>query len=488
MNLKNFKLEQLIQEDSFQRFSTGYYDSYPDEVNLISIKNPASILTTTRHLIADHLYNVLNVFEDIGELHIALRKPDGIPLSEYLSTTHSYDQRIYLGFSLLKALCKYDTFSNAIKYQLLSDDQLLVNNEVICFKELVDYTTIAHHSFKDVILRIGTLLTRIVQPELEVHSRFLDSLIYGSHHYYTLSELLKDYKDIFIYEKYESTSVSSYSAKPKESRISSPSKSESNQPIETTLIEAIEKTGVKLDELDEELRIALAISSSNQKEVEAKPSLPNFASAQNTIEESELLKAELSKLLFEETPQKSNFSRSSIDFSDNTLTAIEDLDSTFAQVKKASSNSFVAKAPIEYEEDDPNDALIEDLFTDDEDLNYSRKNYMVPILSISAIAIIIFIVFKIFFASPSEFKASYKIEVLENERVAFINTTPKLKSSEEIEWTVYYENQLIQTYNSENFYPIFDTAGKYTIALRIMDKDGNWSSEYKKDYIHSAKP
>ncbi|MDN5298398.1 MAG: hypothetical protein PWP51_951, partial [Clostridiales bacterium] len=89
---------------------------------------------------------------------------------------------------------------------------------------------------------------------------------------------------------------------------------------------------------------------------------------------------------------------------------------------------------------------------------------------------------KSFFFKPEIFEASYRIETLSDDRVAFINTSACSKPIESCEWSVYYDDQLIQSFITDNLYPIFDTVGEYTISLRIMDADGNWSNTYSEVY------
>ena len=499
MNLSNFKVEKLIQEDSFQRLSTGYLNDEPAEINLISIKNPASILTTTRLLIADHLYNVIHVFEDQNELHIVLRQPQGIPLETYLEASETaYDCRIYLGLSLLKSLNKYDTFSNAIKYQLLQDNQLLIHDGVICFKELVDYTTVTHHSFKDVIFRIARLLERLVSPETEIHRQFIDNLLIGNHHYYTISDLLQDYKDIFIYEKPEILTkvASEYHLVLTQNDLGSSLSKSSETNMRTQPAPDLEPNR-ELDhepELDLETLAQKDLSSTETAtsadvadiETESTP-FDVLSSKEDPFAESELLRSELSKLLFTEEITLTSDTR--------TLPPMEDIDAmdaTFAEIRRAHKNASpsehtksTSKLPAWDDEQiiTESDTLLEDLFTED-DLEPSRwRRIVLPFASIIILVLIIFFANKFLFSKDTELKASYKIDNLSDNRVAFVNTSSNLKNIELCEWTVYYDNQLIETYESENFYPIFDTEGKYKVVLRIKDKEGNWSKEYKQDYV-----
>ncbi|GAU77185.1 hypothetical protein [Fusibacter sp. 3D3] len=475
MNLSNFRVEKLIQEDSFQRFSTGYLDDESAEINLISIKNPASILTTTRLLIADHLYNVIHVFEDQNELHIVLKQPPGIPLESYLSEPEAlYDHRIYLGLSLLKSLNKYDTFSNSIKYQLLQDNQLLIHDGVICFRELIDYTTITHHSFKDVIFRSARLLERLVKPETEIHQQFIDNLLIGNHHYYSISDLLQDYKNLFIYEKSETLTKIAY---------------------EYHLVLSQNDQGRSLSKSSEttyEIPEIQTVSDLNsditppKASVDVSTPFDVLSAKEDPFAESELLRSELSKLLFAEEIILTTDTR--------TLHPMDDMDATFAEIRRAHKSTSpqeslkqTSKLPV-WDDEQTNiesDTLLENIFTEDDLEPRNWKKLILPIAVALALLLMLFFANKLFFSSNADLKASYKIDVLKDNRVAFVNTSSNLKNMDLCEWTVYYDNQLIETYESENFYPVFDTEGKYDVVLRVMDKEGNWSKAYKEEYVYS---
>lgn len=497
MNLSNFKVEKLIQEDSFQRFSTGYLDNESAEINLISIKNPASILTTTRLLIADHLYNVINVFEDQNELHIVLKQPLGIPLETYLADPEvSYDHRIYLGLSLLKALNKYDTFSNAIKYQLLQDNQLLIHDGVICFRELIDYTTVTHHSFKDVIFRSARLLERLVNPETEIHQQFIDNLLIGNHHYYTISDLLQDYKDIFIYEKPEILTKIAYeyhlvlTQNDHGSSLSKHAETVTHTQSVPDLDLNIESPESLVDESMSSIETLENVEAVKSVEVDDTKIEPTpfdvLSSKEDPFAESELLRSELSKLLFAEEIKLTTDTR--------TLPPMDDMDATFAEIRRAHKNALPTETlkhtttlPAWDDEQlmTESDTLLEDLFTED-DLEPSQwKKFILPFATVLVLILILFFASKFFFNKDTDLKASYEINTLDDNRVAFVNTSSNLKNLNLCEWTVYYDNQLIETYESENFYPIFDTEGKYKVVLRVMDKAGNWSKEYKQDYVYA---
>jgi hypothetical protein len=139
--------------------------------------------------------------------------------------------------------------------------------------------------------------------------------------------------------------------------------------------------------------------------------------------------------------------------------------------------------------EDPFDQSAEPLLSESPQIPHSKlkarfqwQTILFPIaITLVFIAVVAFGVKSLLF-KPDIFEASYRIETLSDDRVAFINTSACSKPIESCEWSVYYHDQLIQSFITDNLYPIFDTAGEYTISLRIMDADGNWSDAYSEVY------
>ncbi|MBN2260372.1 MAG: hypothetical protein JW702_07490 [Clostridiales bacterium] len=83
--------------------------------------------------------------------------------------------------------------------------------------------------------------------------------------------------------------------------------------------------------------------------------------------------------------------------------------------------------------------------------------------------------------------ASFEKEKMENQW-KFINmskTFSKNNKIEEVEWTVYSDNELIDTFNTYNLNLSFTTEGIYRISLRVMDSFGNWSDAYTEEIYHT---
>jgi len=107
------------------------------------------------------------------------------------------------------------------------------------------------------------------------------------------------------------------------------------------------------------------------------------------------------------------------------------------------------------------------------------KYYIFPIIATLTVLMLIVLGSKILFFKSDILEASYQIEALADDRVAFINTSTSSTRIDVSEWTIYYDNRLIQQFVTDNLYPIFETEGEYTVELRIKDSEGNWSAVYR---------
>jgi len=134
-----------------------------------------------------------------------------------------------------------------------------------------------------------------------------------------------------------------------------------------------------------------------------------------------------------------------------------------------------------------NDTVYEDTVAV-KSIDKERKHYIFPIIATLAVLVLIILGSKMLFFKPDILEASYQIESLADNRVAFINTSTSSHKIDVSEWTIYYEDHLVQQFVTENLYPVFDTEGDYTIELRIKDRDGNWSAVYRKVFPYYEHP
>jgi len=367
MNLNSVKISAVIQEDEIQRIESGTLTGSQEQIILITILNPKSVSDTTRYHMLSHLFNTKAIFDENGHLYIVLSQKKGPQLNRYLDQVNpTYNQRIALGHTLLKAINKYSVFSSTIQHQLLCDSQLCVIEDTIIFREIIDYTLQGIHNFSDITQRLGILLESILGRENKIHCIFIDLLTSNAFDQMPLVKILALYKNVFIYEKQESIN--------------------------------------KILEMD--------LLLSNQK----------------------------------------------------TLGEVREIE---ASVLPALSETFVP----------------EDTETlENNDINTPHKKYIFPLAISFLIVCFTFINFNNLLFKPDTLQACYEVKTFEDGKLSFINASLCSSGIEQSEWRVYYNNKLVDAYQSENFYPAFNTEGTYTVELRVQDKKGNWSDAYKESF------
>ena len=204
MNLKQFKSWKLLYEDESQCFSKAVLEIDQIPVFLITIFNPEEIAIATKHMLPDHLHNFLGLIEEEGRIHIALKTATGKSLKKLMRTLDlSYEERVELAYSYLKKIALYDVFPDVIKIQLLDEEQLLISNEGVCFRELIDYTLQSDYTPLDVLRQLGEILDKILYDSDGYHNQFIDNLLRCKHPYLSIKDVKNSFKDIFIFEKPE---------------------------------------------------------------------------------------------------------------------------------------------------------------------------------------------------------------------------------------------------------------------------------------------
>ena len=134
-------------------------------------------------------------------------------------------------------------------------------------------------------------------------------------------------------------------------------------------------------------------------------------------------------------------------------------------------------------------------FKDNKILLFNKEKYAVnPLyiaLIIMAIAIGLFAIFTPLINKITDTDipvASFEKEKTDN-HWNFLNTSKTLGSDnkiEEVEWKVYSNDSLFNTFDTYNLSLQFTTEGIYKITLRIMDSFGNWSEEYSEEIYHTS--
>lgn len=519
MNLNDLKFETTIKEDSFQRVGTGLISATKETIIWIQIPT-YQMSAASKHLVTEHLYNVIDTFDSDNHFYIIMKNVTGKPINDYIKDVQlTYDARIHLCYELLKSLIKYDAFHYTYQLQLITDDQIVVNNDIIMFREIINYALSNQHDFNEVITRIGYLFSSILKSKNDIHVQFTDNLIIGHHQYENLSDLLNDFKDIFIYEK-----PSAINAMPREyniiittdddHNISTISRTEQvHKPLAenmNTLSKIVPQTSPVMPFPKDNHVLDDFIEREDTPEIksEAEPLVDSKAddvqeeesatTRELPVKSSESITKEpiLDEMTAHETitpayeadsnePEEAEEKHDKQAHEDVEQDKQEPLnDSLLEKVNESpeKNNDFMANDPnadlVE------NEKILEELYGLDEESTASRpiKKYIFPIIAVISLIIIITVGLKVLVFKPDVFEASYKVEQLDNQQIAFINTSESSRKITSCEWDVYYNDEFVQSFITHNFYPVFNTEGDYTIVLKISDDEGNWSEAYTATY------
>lgn len=204
MNLKHFKSWKLLYEDNDICFSKAIHEPTQSKVFFITLFTPDKMSIATKHLASEHLHNYVALIEEDGKLHIILKEQQGHSIKNFIKKSRlDYDDRVQIVYEYLKLIEKYDSFPNAIKIQLVDDEQLLISDDGMAFRELIDYTLTKSYSLTDVFKQVGKTIECILHDADGYHSQFIDNLLLGNHQFSSFEVLKNQFKDVFIFEKPE---------------------------------------------------------------------------------------------------------------------------------------------------------------------------------------------------------------------------------------------------------------------------------------------
>jgi len=477
MNLKQFKSWKLLYEDDDLCFSKAVYDADQTDVFFITFFDPEKIAVATKHLLSTHLHHFLSLIDDDGKLHLILRQQTGKSLKKFLSKTElSYDDCVQVAYEYLKLVEKYDDFPNAIKIQLVDDEQLLVSDDGLSIRELIDYSAQKIYHSRDVFKQLGKTLNLILADAEGFHSQFIDNLLIGNHHYTSLHELKSHFKDVFIYERpeaFEEINVE-YNIIINDLEAGPPIKA----PIAKPTVEPLFVPPIPHDDLQKELAELLKESIDD-----VTPQMPDALDAEeengligakedHTEVEAEKFLVEAEKLLDEEVQ---------VDIPSDT----KSFKAIFEEEKELPESLPKSNKQRIIDEEDYLDDPFDSLFESEGELEDApRRPWFKWVLILASVIIVIisgaFIIKAIFPGEPVA--ASFTIEPLHDNRVAFMNTSTGEKRIDNYLWEIYYNDTLVQTFEDENLFPVFDTEGQYKIILKVQDKEGNWSEPFTETY------
>lgn len=477
MNLKQFKSWKLLYEDDDLCFSKAVYDADQTDVFFITFFDPEKIAVATKHLLSTHLHHFLSLIDDDGKLHLILRQQTGKSLKKFLSKTElSYDDCVQVAYEYLKLVEKYDDFPNAIKIQLVDDEQLLVSDDGLSIRELIDYSAQKIYHSRDVFKQLGKTLNLILADAEGFHSQFIDNLLIGNHHYTSLHELKSHFKDVFIYERpeaFEDINVE-YNIIINDLEAGPPIKA----PIAKPTVEPLFVPPIPHDDLQKELAELLKesiddVAPQKPEALDAEEEIGLIGAKEDQAEvEAEKFLVEAEKLLDEEVQ---------VDIPSDT----KSFKAIFEEEKELPESLPKSNKQRIIDEEDYLDDPFDSLFESDGELEDApRRPWLKWALILASVIIMIisgaFIIKAIFPGEPVA--ASFTIEPLHDNRVAFMNTSTGEKRINNYLWEIYYNDTLVQTFEDENLFPVFDTEGQYKIILKVQDKEGNWSEPFTETY------
>jgi hypothetical protein len=520
MTRHDFTIQKTMTENNIGRISEGTLTETNEEIILITHFKNTTVSLATRHAMRDHLHHIINQFQENDQHYFVIKKHNGIPLKQYLLRPHfDLDSRIYICYELLKVIRKYEVFPDTIKYQLIQLSQWEIVEDVLMLKEAILFDEQTTFFFKDVLKQIAYLMELIIQPTLEPQIQFIENLVIGNHHYTELDSLISDFKAIFIYEKSEVIAaiprefnlVFSEHASTDETFSHEPQPIQDTQPLNEALSflepdsDSSEKKPLHVsrtrdlsdDLFLEENEMFLSelfgpVDDLPTHHEKNEPVIDTETPVQLSLHENiKTLESNLSKLVAdnivstspsvpfvaEELPPFCDLSSAEDPFSPDFTgqpalvnKAVSDERDPFTDIQSSTTKE------IDVNETDAEDATSSGITRT---LDRNIKYYIFPILATLVLLALIALGSKLFFFKPDTLEASYQIESLADNRVAFINTSTASSRIDMSEWRIYYDDRLIQQFVTDNLYPIFDTEGNYTIELRIKDSDGRWSGVYR---------
>lgn len=463
MKLDQFTKWKLLYEDDTQCFSSATDKETENEVVVITHYIPDTLSRTVKHLLSDHLHNVLDSIEDDNGLHIILKKLGGSTLKKYLKLNQiNYELRVQMVYDWLKSLIIYEQFPDAIKIQLVDVDQIAVVDHQLKSRELIDYSNEESVELAEVFGQIGKTLEKILYDSKGYHSEFIDNLLIGTHSIFSFNLLRKQFKDIFIYEKTDALNSVNFEYNivindlESEAPILKTLPKQSKPVIEHELIVEPTEKPIVLEEVKD------TVCSDIPEEA-----VSNF--------EEDLIIEHVSTEFVEAIPEMEIVSAEQDDHGSH--------DEDIPDVLPSMSSTRKSR---EIDDDDELDFEMNNLFTGsseehDVEPEIKKKLPVIPILIGALIVILLFIGGKLILGS-TPIEAQFSIEPLMESRVAFMNESLGKNNIDEYLWEIYFEDDFVQSFSDENLFPIFETEGKYTIILKAKDKEGEWSEPYSLEY------
>lgn len=166
---------------------------------VITMYRPSYLALSTKNQL-DNLYNFLFLEEDEEKAKIILKTVEGRSFEHFIHSTNSEKNlRIQITLELLKKMLRYDEFPNSVKLMLIAEDQVLLNENGVYLRELVNYTSHTPVTEKQIVASLGATISKLL-PNLEgTEAVLIDQMVRGNNNFRTIADVYSAFRDVFIY-------------------------------------------------------------------------------------------------------------------------------------------------------------------------------------------------------------------------------------------------------------------------------------------------
>lgn len=189
-----------IYNDGTLAFSKAAHGDDFLPVIIITMYSPGYLSAACKEHLYD-LYNFVEFFQYDDKCQVVVQEKLGTKLRKFLVKTElDYDMRVQLAHELLKKIVPYDKFPNAIKKQLINEEQILVTQKGIYLREIADYTDHDYISDKEIVAEIGKVLNMILFDAESYEYMLMDQMIRGKTELTSIKSVFRAFRNVFIYE------------------------------------------------------------------------------------------------------------------------------------------------------------------------------------------------------------------------------------------------------------------------------------------------
>ncbi len=538
-HVEKYKILNIYKEDKYQKIALANEKENYEKIVILNIIQKKFLPDANA---IDKFRNCIDslIFSDESEDEIILvtSYKKGFPISKYIQYYNPIlKTRINFVYEYLDKLMDYDCLDIKPANSLINESQVIIEQNSVKFNDLlvIDDSFEKTDSFKDICKTVHKTLTLFIFGELNIPATkfkelpielrsFISDLSENKRNYISLKEILMDFKTVYLYNLFLDDTNSALLMKDVKDSIKS--SKEIPMPIYSP-INAFGFTEILPNDSGKGTTPDMDPMKSDEP-IQKKPEesinpTDEVAEASDEDDEGVLLDDYISASLADATPA-TVASTDSIDdlennSGDNQLNDIED-DST-ANIASDSNeyqhddsnnptdNSANEGSNDENEYEDNDDGLAAagfydyendytDFFNSEEtpieipmdltqDKNKSRDKKVIAIILIAAlIGIILTVCSKtdLLFFKDKLPVATFQHERLYDEWIFQVNNSESVFQS--YEWTVKQNEKNVLSGNESEFRfkETFLDEGEFTVSLRILDDENNWSQTYSNNYYN----